>query len=401
VCQSLCVIVTNEQEACDCEENATALPWDSEACEWSGTVTCGSLQIDLRVNVQHCDDGCYLCLTSSCLGLDGECSPSGPCMEFDPGHNSGECGTYLRDCSQQGGFDETWLNLNPVACTGDNDCTDITLRVICNPRVNPAGTGQTRTCKDCDCVCDCISINYQELIPFPPCGGIRLVCWDQNSSRWETTYTCSSGDQTITIELERGENGCCYWLVSVSKGLIDGQASQSYKTDCPGIELSLLVTLDDEDAVLLIDCYDCCLACPYCASCYEQNTGIAFQGTPTPDVDEECCFTDLSSFTLEQIAPCEWESCFDCEGSTGELCINLTLTPTAITLTATYLGLYDWTVIYRKDINEPYLCPGHCLPFLSQSGSSNPCEASSAPGGGMSGDWSGSWVQWGIGSCPE
>lgn len=304
VCDSLCVTLealsntgTADSE-CGClRPTITRINWDPDSCAYVGSISCGSqLSIDVRFEVKRCGgehgtdigtgtagDGlnCHLCLTSACLGLDGVCgTPTGTstnnpgvedCQWFKAGNKGGDCGDYLKGCSQQNGWDETWIVDASECEAGSVDgCTQVSIHVECYPRTNPAGNGTDRLCKDCDCVCQNLEFDYEEDNCSP---AVQIVAYEDYSgtgtgvSGWTATFVCSGGNQTILVYLTRGDDGCCYWNVSVSKGLIvdltgSGSGATSdemiVKTDCPEIGFSFEVDLGNGEFGLVdIVCAPC------------------------------------------------------------------------------------------------------------------------------------------------
>lgn len=266
ICDTLCVEIDGGGGACDCDVAFFLIPWDTTQCAYVGTAVCGSLSIDLRFDIRKCaDDNCYLCLTSTCLALDGQCPTAGSgCMEFSSHDEIGGCGDYKRDCTQDGGWNETW-GVDATDCLppgSGQTCTSVSIHVTCYDRVNPAGSGTTRLCKDCDCVCDCVIFGYEEAA-----GGLHLtklpVCWDGS---WSSTLRLCAGDpQVVTVEIVRDDDtGCCYWKVTISKGVFAtgypgvGTTIALIKTECPDIDIELGIDLPAADtAILTIVCAGC------------------------------------------------------------------------------------------------------------------------------------------------
>lgn len=272
VCDTLCLEVREVGEgSCNCDVVFLRIPWSHAECAYSGTIVCGSLSIDVRFDIKKCSDGtCRLCLTSTCLELDGQCSSGTACNEFTSGGVNSDCGTYRRDCTQDGGWDETW-NVNATGCLPPDteiSCPSITINVRCYDRVNPAGSGTTRKCKDCDCVCDCVTMSYEEVSAYQES---KLVCWDGS---WVHTFQfCPNDPQTVTVELVRDDDtGCCNWKVAITKGVFAegypgaGTTIALIKTDCPDIDIDLGIDLPGEDiGMLSIGCNLSCgdaLCCP-------------------------------------------------------------------------------------------------------------------------------------------
>jgi hypothetical protein len=285
ICDKICVEVTDLDstgteagDPCNCDQRIIEVEWSESDCAYVTELTCGSLVIDAKFEVKQCgdepegtgtgtsDSNCHLCLTSDCLGLTGQCPDedigSGTsCKKFQPGHPE-DCGDYLVDCEQSGGFNHTWT-VNAENCdsagTG-NDCSNIQIRAYCYGRVNPAGRGEDRICKDCDCVCACLEVIYEESGGDPQ---ISYPCWGTitgTEEGWTTTFGEGSDEQTISISLVRGEDGCCYWSISVSRGTIDGYGSDTAleKTGCPNFAAELGIDLGGGDsATLEINCAPC------------------------------------------------------------------------------------------------------------------------------------------------
>lgn len=252
---------------CNCDSQKTKVSWDPDQCAYVGTVTCDAISIDVNFEIKKCAVGgvekCHLCLTSTCLGLTGACPDQ--CKEFTPGHKTGECGTYLRDCTQSGGWNKTWT-VDASGC-GDVDCTSVVITVECMARVNPAGKGVDRICKNCDCVCKDICLTYSEsgFDPADDCiSQSRKVTWDDANSRWQTTFTCPAGSQTLTITLVRNSvTGCCKWKLESSKGTVN--SPDQVDTTCPSILEDWTIDLGGGDtADVHVECADCECADAFC-----------------------------------------------------------------------------------------------------------------------------------------
>jgi len=243
------------------------------------------LQIDVRFDIKDClIGGCSLCLTSTCLDIDGLCPSGGSgCQPFTPGNLHGDPGDYLRDCSQDGGWDATW-EVDATDClTGSPGftCPSISIHVTCYPRINPANpTGDVleRLCKDCDCVCECVFIGYEEA------GCLQmdsaLVCWNDGWTAsldldWDEMVPCPGGQQTVTVTLVRDEaTGCCYWQVTITKGVFaegypgEGTTTALVKTDCPEIDITLGIELPGDDTgIVTVICGNCGVNIDTCCAC--------------------------------------------------------------------------------------------------------------------------------------
>jgi len=255
----------------------------------------------VKFDIKDCTTGgCHLCLTSTCLNLDGQCPSGGSgCKTFTPGNVNGDCGDYLRDCSQDGGWDATW-EVDATDCLppeSELDCSSITINVTCYPRVNPAGQGLDRLCKDCDCVCECVFIDYEETTSCT--SKSHFECW---AGSWSSSFVCEYGDQDVLVELERDTvTGCCNWRVTITKGLIipDDETppvskTAIYKTACPDIDLTINIDLGEGDsAILTIRCGPCALAvncCPILLFYPELIVTGDIAGTPTSGGSAECDF---------------------------------------------------------------------------------------------------------------
>ena len=346
VCDTICVEVRNAAVGgdCDCRRSFTLIEWNHDQCAYVGTVICGSLSIDVRFDIKKCSDGtCRLCLTSTCLGLTGQCGNAG-CKEFSPGHN-GDCGKYLKDCTQDGGWDETW-NVDATGClppSSEISCPSISIHVRCYDRVNPAGSGTTRLCKDCDCVCECVNIAYEESVCAQ--SQTHTSCW---SDSWSATLDpCLTGNQTITVELVRDpDTGCCNWKVTITKGVFAegypgvGTTEALIKTVCPDVDITLGVDLPGVDTgIITINCVDCtCVCgCPYLvnkwnnvdslavefefpAACGGNFTGSLLQGVGTPPLEFLECFHWGNSFSTVEFG--DFDIVVWCDGDTVGMAVT-------------------------------------------------------------------------------
>lgn len=282
---------------CNCLKEIAVVPWDQDECAYIGEVSCGSVTVDLRFDVKICDGQCHLCLTSTCLGLDGVCGVSGTgvnadvedCLPFTPGNINGDCGKYLRDCDQSGGWDESWT-VNAVDCEPGTNCTSMLIHAECYPRVNPAGEGLNRLCKDCDCVCENLLFDYEEQDCTPP---TQVVQFDGGG--WYATFDCDN-DQTITIVIDRDSiTGCCNWKITASKGQLYDEVTATLvdelyiKTSCPNINETIDINIGQEGtATLELSCASCDEV-PLC----EQNVG-AIQCLKATVIVTDDIYGDLS-----------------------------------------------------------------------------------------------------------
>ena len=283
---------TGTDGICDCSESKTKIAWDADECAYIGTVTCGpGLSIDLRFEVKQCanvdtgtgtgsgtlgpEDDCHLCLTSDCLGFNGVCPDE--CQEFAAGNINGDCGKYLKDCDQSGGWDKTWT-VDASDC-GDLDCTSISINVQCSDRINPAGIGVDRICECCDCVCRCVCITYEE----DNCiSQTKKVCWQESgtgteSGYWEVTFEdCDLGEQTIKITLEKAtDSNKCVWRLTPTRGTVYEQIALATGTgtgtsealttilaECPEADLNWTIDVDETGTSgaigrVTVRCADC------------------------------------------------------------------------------------------------------------------------------------------------
>jgi len=275
---------------CFCSSHKTKVEWDHEQCAYVGTVTCDALSIDVKFEVKQCysggnPDACHLCLTSTCLSLTGTCPDQ--CKEFAAGR-LGECGNFIRDCDQSGGWSKTWT-VDASGC-GDADCTSVVLTVECMARINPAGSGLTRICKNCDCVCKDICIFYAEtgFLPEDDCiAQSAKAVWDEDNSHWQATLTCPSGSQTLTITLVRDEDtGCCKWKLEATKGTVD--SPDELDAQCPDMDLDWTIDLGGGDtATVHVQCADCECVVPFC--CCPDYDGIPDTLYATLYDNTTCC----------------------------------------------------------------------------------------------------------------
>ena len=342
-CRDLCVTVTgpangcNQPSVCDCQGAQAVFVWNKTLCAWAGTIACGDASIDLKFVLKDCDDGCFLCLSSTCLNLDGIC-PTGSdsdadCKVLTAGIAG--CGKYIRNCDQSAGTNDlslTW-SVNASDC-GDADCTSLTIDVRCAPYVNPVGVDAARICKDCDCICKCLCITLNE----PSCDDCtKKACW--NGSGWVATFTdatCCPGvgldDQTVTITIERRTDGCCQWRLAVSLGTIT--TSEVVKTVCPtakntsGGPVSWTVDVPDTTHVITLTCAGC------------DNCGLQRNCCPNPIPetltatllnDSGCeCLDGISTTLVHDVMEDRWEGTITVPRCTGDFKIDLTLECNAI-----------------------------------------------------------------------
>ena len=320
VCDELCVEVegeqstadcldTNPEGVCGCSSTGNRVVWDPDVCAYVGTLVCGALTIDVRFDVKTCEEGCYLCLTSECLGLAGTCPQD--CRLFEPGNKSGDCGHYIRDCDQLGGWDATWT-VDASGC-GDVDCTSVTITAKCLPRINPTATGQDKLCKDCDCVCEYLCVTYSESggLPGDECLSQSKRVPIEGSS-FTATFECEQGSQTVTVEMVRHpETGCCWWRPTFSRGtlilapipLTDQYESPEVKTVCPEVDLEWQVQLTEEGHIGTFTA-----VCEQCNGCGETfcccPNDVQLPSTLTASLFDEdgCCeCADGKVITLEMV----------------------------------------------------------------------------------------------------
>ncbi len=261
VCDALCVTIigggvvecppsagTGSGETCGCTEVTAKVDWVDADCAWVGTVVCGTLAIDLKFEVLQLDGDCYFCLTSDCLGLSQFRTGTGTgdeCQVITPGCGQDKfCGEFTRDGDQRQGSDPDaplgeW-RFDASDC-GDLMCTSVIIEAICAERINPAGRGTDRICTNCDCVCNCVCLTYEEDACL---SQTERVCYvyegtGTDSDSWTHTFTCPDGDQTVTITLERGSDGCCEWHLETSRGTVEdastgtGADASNKKSNCP------------------------------------------------------------------------------------------------------------------------------------------------------------------------
>lgn len=330
-CKELCVTVSgpangcNQPSVCDCQGARAVFVWDEALCVWAGTITCGDSSIDLKFELKNCDEGCFLCLSSTCLNLDGIC-PTGAesdddCKSFSTGLD--KCGKYIRNCGQTAGtnFPITWT-VDANGC-GDSNCTSLTIEVSCTTYVNPVGVDAARICKDCDCICRCLCITLNE----PSCDDCtKLACW--NGSGWVATFTDATccpgvglGAQTVTITIERKADGCCQWRAVVSLGTIT--SSVVVDTTCPDASPSWTVDVPDTTHIISISCADC------------DNCGLQRNCCPNPIPetltativnDSGCeCMDGISGTLVHDVVDDEWRGTITVPRCTGDFEIDLTL----------------------------------------------------------------------------
>ncbi|KKN40962.1 hypothetical protein LCGC14_0727940 [marine sediment metagenome] len=287
VCDKLCVTIsgggvvecppttgTGSGETCGCTEVTVAVDWDDTQCAWVGIVACGSLSIDLKFEVLNLEGDCYFCLTSDCLGLIQLGTGTGTgdeCQLITPGCGQDKfCGEFTKDGDQRTGWDPDVLLGNWTADAsdcGDLVCTSVEIRAICADRTNPAGRGTTRVCTDCDCVCNCVCLTYEEDACDPQ---TVKVCWRGETGTgsdgpWEHTFTgCPDGDQTVTITIERGDDGCCEWHLETTRGTV---TTPNVKTDCPRADHTWGITGLAAAGTATVE-----IACAECTECLVQTT---------------------------------------------------------------------------------------------------------------------------------
>lgn len=193
VARLICVTLSQPTASggdCDCKKSTTeTFAWDSGSQSWFGTITCGSLAVDLKFTIEKVADVCYLFLESNCMGYWGENRPRVPCL----------------DCTQ---FDDVAFDVDVSGC-GDSNCTTATVRVNYADLLEFA-----RLCGDCGgcgCICRCICVTYFDGVA-PPCFDMRSVCWDEEEKHWSVTVRCSevgTSDNTLTFTIVEDSDGSC------------------------------------------------------------------------------------------------------------------------------------------------------------------------------------------------
>jgi|GEM_PF-6604188 hypothetical protein len=301
VCDEICVTLEGTGVDCSCVIGKSVVSWNPEECAYIGAVGCGDVYVDVRIDIRKCEGNCHLCLTSICLGLDGACPDT--CVQFAPGNLHGDCGKYLRECSQRGGFNADW-SVDVSEC-GDADCSTVTLNAECSSRVNPAGSGVTRLCKDCDCVCDCVSIGYEDAVFYPDAIN---VCWEplEEGNGWRATFTdCGDNIVTLTVRIVRSEDGCCYWRLETSKGTVIGDNER--KTYCPDVSLTWDILLEDESTAMVSVVCNSCYVASTCLECVDDMPSTLTATFQTTGVEEEadCSCLDGATITLTKYVQCE------------------------------------------------------------------------------------------------
>ncbi len=213
-CERICVTIALDDTGtadtdCDCILIRHVLIYDCDTKTWRADISCGALTVDLEFEFKTCNDKCYLCLTSTCLGLTGAC-PSDDCLEFSPG--SLFCNSL--ENTGTGTVRDQWA-VDFSSCQdadGTAVCGGGTISVVCSDDINPfgcpgTGTGTDLRCNDCkcpgcECVCRCICVQYEDdrcpTNQTCPQAQESEVCYDRESESWKVEYACD-GD---TIDLE-------------------------------------------------------------------------------------------------------------------------------------------------------------------------------------------------------
>lgn len=271
LCDELCVTITAQEvtgtgsdtdctcRGCSCWKAYGVLTWSSATCTYTGTVSCGLVSIPITATPVVCDAGCFLCIDSACLNVNGDCSGTGTgtsdyCFALS-------CGNYKKKgCSQTGGPIISFQA--DISGCGDLNCTNATVDISCTsfvPATVETGTGTgspVTTCKDCNCICECLCITYEE----NGCSILRKACWSGHG--WTVTFNdngCAWATQTATIEFVRMSDGCCGLNLTTTRGTV---LNPEQAVSCPRPTNSWTIQdahtgTGSPDATLTIECAVC------------------------------------------------------------------------------------------------------------------------------------------------
>jgi len=272
VCDTLCVTISIPyDDDCDCNEVNVEFPYDTYTDSWHGTIVCGGLSVDLDFEIKKCNDKCYICLTSDCLGMPyGTCPDD--CVEFTPSSNN--CRGTFDGIVRTAGLPATWNDLDFSGC-GDTYCGTGSISVVCADRVL-----LQNICDGCDCVDRCLCASLTKW-PYdnsqPGCDEDAVVCFDESINGWDITFDCSGTSIRVVVTIEKDEYGDCI-LVTKSDVLSPGgslDVVDQRTLECPNFSFEIDVE-DYADDIITIG-----LRSLVCGTC---------------GVGEVCCGSDPTGF---------------------------------------------------------------------------------------------------------
>jgi len=339
VCANLCITLSFSGSS-SCNSVVTEFTHDCVTHSWHGTMGCGGLSVDLDFSVKRCNDKCYVCLKSTCLGMAGDCPDD--CIEItSPGRDfcRGKYTTERRD----GGFETTWSNIDFSGCGGTTGsisiaCTDRISRVCssdCTPECDFFIVRTVPLIIDtCSCHCDCVCLSYQR--DGDPggddCNGFStIVCFDTSTKSWHADIECivdgnepgDPGNFTVEIDIsiQTDVNGHCVLTLESDIGdifptdadeLIEGKTEPLFTFRCPDFVASFFILhLDESESRFDIACLGCSGICGFAfAQCCD---GIEIPGTLNVVItaeDPDGALTGSGIITYNPSSGC-WEGLID------------------------------------------------------------------------------------------
>lgn len=204
---------------CTCIKKSVLLNWDCGTEEYTTTLVCGSLSVDLSFTIQkNAQNECVFCLTSTCLGLD--CTNDGAkIMALPLGAPEDEYGPKCRSLSA------TWTVDTSTCDTGSVPlCGTATITTVVPDYFFPYAIfgGCSPECTGCGCICKNICVNYVKADTnedCEPCSVTTELTWDDACACWEGSVSCDGVTVDIKLEIvDCGAANCCLRLTNLSTG---------------------------------------------------------------------------------------------------------------------------------------------------------------------------------------
>ncbi len=310
VCDAICVTLDSADTDCaspssecvGCDFIRYQFDWNCDTQSYSGTVSCGNSVVDLKFKVKEQGGVCYMCLTSACLGLDGEVGGDS-CMPFSGGFCN--CAKFQVGPSSSSSRDseDTLSAGQPMFFSWDVDfsgcgfqcCGPGTVSIKCANRIFPSKLASNSSsdcpilvCDNCDCVCDCVCIQYNDdaCPETAVCETLftNRTCFDRETSSWHLVVTCdgtdSENDVDLDFRLQKNEqtNDCEILLTSIELGISEqnprppefGATANPQQAMCPGLGHVWDIDLDPGRNIsihlLCARCEDCLPLLPCCSA---------------------------------------------------------------------------------------------------------------------------------------
>ena len=164
-------------DECDCQKVETRLPLTCGDGDpyYSGTIVCGSMSIDVKVEIRKDIDGdCLIYLTSTALGITSEVATV----------STGDA-TGIYCCC----FEAEWLGIDLAGVSGSGTCTEARLAVSAATYITPAWPDCSDCWDECSCLacslCICLTrFDHTAAIPCQECRDCQEVQYNPEINGW-------------------------------------------------------------------------------------------------------------------------------------------------------------------------------------------------------------------------